>query len=57
MTILRTVIEKLEPIDFMIIVALFLVTILIILGKDGIVLSMLSTLIGALARGLITKKD
>lgn len=49
--------DKFEPLDVMIIIAMFFLTVLIISGKNGIILGIFNTLLGALIRGLSSKEN
>jgi len=52
----KNIADKFEPIDVMIIIAMCLLTFLVIGGKDGVILGMFNTLLGALIRGLMRSK-
>ena len=55
MTHWKTLVDKFEPIDIMILAAMIIIATLIGYGKDGILIGTFQTLIGALIRGFVKK--
>ena len=52
-SILLKIVNKLEPIDILVAFGITVITILLLAGKDGVILGLLNTLVGALIRGMI----